>query len=113
MRPGWRGTLTSLLVLVILFAAWLACLAWSRGEKRRALEELAPAERRIAFQGSLESFKRLCVERRDAALETYCQDQAELIEVFPECDAPCREILAKSRPPHAVTWRLQRYGLDP
>jgi len=99
MRSGWRGTLGGLLVLVFLFATWLAYLAWSRGEKRAAVEQLAPAERRIAFQSSLESFKRLCVERRDPALEAYCRDQAEVIEVFPECDAACREILAKSRPP--------------
>lgn len=98
MKSRGRGTLAGLLILLILFAAWLAYFTWSRGEKRRAVEELAPAERRIAFQSSLESFKRLCVERHDAALETYCQDQAELLEVFPECDATCREILARSRP---------------
>ena len=91
-RGDGAGSLFPAIVVLVLLAGF--ALAWLLREHRAEVEVRAlPAQQRQAlYQRTLETLRSTCAEVDGASLGEYCQEQAELITRFPECDAPCRSL---------------------
>jgi hypothetical protein len=74
-----------------LLVAGVALWVWLQGAERRAVLELPPAERQALFERTRATLESVCRGPR-TALAGYCREQAELIPVFPECDAACESL---------------------
>jgi hypothetical protein len=71
-------------------------LLWQRHERRLLLEDLSRADRQAVYASTISGFKKLCVDRRGAGFEKYCEAQRDFLELFPECDTGCVRLLAKA-----------------
>ena len=87
-------TVLVLLVIAILFAIPL----WSYWRDRQAVRELRPEDRRVLYDHTLQSFRLLCVRHGEPRFSRYCEQQAEFLVLFPECDRECLDLIAASRP---------------
>ena len=84
--------LASSLFLATAFIGWWA---WSNGAEGRAIQELETTRRDAIFTDTLRAFRDLCGEGpRSDAFASYCQNQADLLLRFPECDRTCRSLTA-------------------
>ena len=93
-REVARVVLVGLLVLVLAVA-----LLWRTGAERRAIEGMAPAERRAVYEQAFGELQRLCGSGpRDDALERRCREQIRFVLQFPECDATCQAIARRHEP---------------
>lgn len=55
----------------------------------RALTRLPPAERAAVYQRTLDNLRTVCAGERARELRDFCRGQAQLVLLFPECDAAC------------------------
>lgn len=82
-------------LLVVIIGA---IVLWTRhqGEERRAVSHLPTEQRAELYRRELQSFQTLCGQgpRKDA-LEKQCNEKAEFILRFPECDRDC-QLIAQS-----------------
>jgi hypothetical protein len=84
-----RGVLWSgaLILSIGLLALWV----WSRGAERRAIERLPPETRQALYSRELENFRTICGQgRRIDDLESRCEERAQFLVKFSECDADCQ-----------------------
>ena len=84
----WATRALVLLAAVLLVAVW----GWLRNSDSRALASMDPDLRRELFQRSRAEAEVLCT-RPDLAEE--CRTRLESLERFPECDASCRDLVAR------------------
>ncbi len=99
-RQTREGTAVWVAVVVAAVAA-LGLWSWSGSSKRRALESLGADERHSLFLRTEDTVRTVCANP-PRAMSRYCEDQAEFLLEFPECDKPCgalvHERLARVRP---------------
>ena len=81
------------LVIVVLIALWTI----DRHAEERALRNLPEADRRALYQRTLENVRTICASDARFRLEGYCRDQADLLLALPECDSPCKALVASYR----------------
>ncbi len=80
-------------ILVLGLAAVLVALwGWLRNADSRALAGMDPELRRELFQRSRAETEALCARPE---LVDECRARAEFLERFPECDASCRDLVAR------------------
>jgi cytochrome b pre-mRNA-processing protein 3 len=85
-RLVWGG---ALLVGIALLAVW----AWNRGAEQRALERLPAEVRHAMYSREMENFRTICGQgRRTDELESRCEEQAEFLVKFSDCDADCQTL---------------------
>ena len=94
---GWGGAfLAGWMLLLVAVAAhgWV--------QNIRSIRSLSPAERVGTFERSLSKAEAACMtpEAGAGSLHDRCLRQAELLILFPECDARCQR-LAEAILPHA------------
>jgi hypothetical protein len=86
------------LAIALAAAAVIAYAVWRQGAERRALGSLPADERRALYLRTRQDLESVCVSPPEA-LRDHCRRQAELLSQFPECDAACRELVARLFPP--------------
>ncbi len=84
----WASRILILLSALLIVAVW----GWLRNADSRALASMDPDLRRELFQRSRVETEALCT-RPDLADE--CRTRLEFLERFPECDASCRDLVAR------------------
>jgi hypothetical protein len=85
--------MAALYALVVLAALWIW---WPSHDKVTRLPE---PERRALYQRTLGTLTTFCDPSKDhTGIHDYCQQQADLVVQFPECDAACRAVAEKHRP---------------
>ena len=72
-----------------IVAALLGGLYWNASGQNRAISSLPQVERAELYQRTRANVERVCVSARDPGLDEFCQEQAELLRKFPECDGAC------------------------
>ena len=90
----WRAA------LAVMVAAGLG-LFWTRrqGMERRALFTLSPAERQEIYQREVATFRTLCIIKAgEADWEERCQQRADFLLRFPECDSQCQVMMRGALP---------------
>lgn len=90
-----RTLLGILSLLLIGLSLWMAREA---KQKERAVRDLPVAERQALFQRTLTNYRTLCVPTPRAEIKERCQQDAEFLALFLECDASCRELIADLLP---------------
>lgn len=60
------------------------------GAEDRALRRLPPAERAAVYHRTLDNLRSVCAGERSHELRDFCRGQAQLVLLFPECDAACQ-----------------------
>jgi hypothetical protein len=70
--------------------ALLALGTFHLGEEGRALRRLPPAERAALYHRTLATLTSVCAGERRRDLHDLCRGQAQLVLLFPECDAACQ-----------------------
>jgi cytochrome b pre-mRNA-processing protein 3 len=93
-RPKWK---VGFALLVLLALAGLFVL-WQAPAERRSVTELAPAERAAVFQEALQRYRVLCREEGAPAVRAECAQQAQYLQLFPECDGACRQLTERDVP---------------
>lgn len=87
-----RGGGATRWILPTLLAVGVAALwIWTAGETPRALRALPDVQRRPLYERTLQNFQTLC-GRYGPARE--CQQQADFLLDFPECDDACRRAVS-------------------
>jgi hypothetical protein len=77
----------------------LVLLARALTAEQRALEKMEPQARAALFHETWESFQAVCIPQAASGLGGRCQQEAQFLLKFPECNAACREQLdAVNRP---------------
>jgi len=90
--PAWprqRVLLLGGLLAVVL----LLLLAWALTSEQRAIDNMEPQARAALFQETWQGFQTLCQPQVASALVSRCQQQAQFLLKFPECDGACRQQL--------------------
>ena len=80
---------------VVSLAAVSGYLLWQGRERRRIVEDLRGADRHAVYESTITGFKTLCVDRGGEGFQKYCDAQRDFLELFPECDTGCIQLLAK------------------
>jgi hypothetical protein len=88
---------TWLVCAVIL--ALLTWWGWEGGAARRVLRRLPEAERSALYERTAKDLQQVC-NSPPAALQPYCDQQAEFLLSFPECDADCRALAGEQLSRH-------------
>lgn len=91
---GWIG-------LGLALAGLAGYIVWNQGAVDRAIRSLPAEERRAQFLRTAEELRTVCANP-PPALWARCQQQAEFLSRFPECDAACRRLVEGFFPPQAV-----------
>jgi hypothetical protein len=73
-------------------------MAYEGKKKERAIRDLPVAERQALYERSLTNYRTLCTPSTRAELKERCQQDAEFLALFPECDASCRELISALLP---------------
>ena len=82
------------LAIVGLVAAWW----WSSGLERRALLEMPAEQRHLLYEDTLRATRAMCRSAESArALADQCDQSAELLLAFPECDGECAAFVRSVR----------------
>jgi hypothetical protein len=92
-QPQGRARLrrpASLLLVALLIIGVLLVLARALSSEQRALEKMDPQTRAALFQETWQGFQTLCQPQPAAGLASRCQEQAQFLLKFPECNAACR-----------------------
>jgi hypothetical protein len=87
-------------VVGVLTLVVIAVVHWSATEG--SIRHLSAGERAEVYARSIEDLERSCTSGAAAtgALRDHCRQQAEFVELFPECAASC-QALARSILPQA------------
>jgi hypothetical protein len=95
-RSLQRGAYAALALLAVaaVFVFW----SWRNTLEQDAIRRLPEPDRRALYQRTLETLTASC-ERgtRPSGLEAFCQQQAEFILQFPECDTSCQSLARQQR----------------
>jgi len=95
-----HGQSLTTIALALALVAAVVFLVWRSGSEGRALGRIPVPERRALYEQTFGATESLCDRARsDPALQSRCEDMAEFLESFPECDAACRA-LARSVTAH-------------
>jgi hypothetical protein len=86
---GVAALLALLTLLLLLFRG--------EGAQRRALGQLPEAERHALYLRTKANLEQVCPAPPEA-LKGYCQQQADFLGQFPECDASCQALAAAQHP---------------
>ena len=99
--PGVAERKASLVVTIALVMACALCLLlfwWSRAEESRALRSLPDVQRRALYEGTLHTLTTVCdPAKRSEGLERFCDQQADLLVAFQECDPACQDLVGRTR----------------
>lgn len=87
-----RGIALAVLALVLV-AMSLILYRWEK-QKQRAVQDLPAAERQSLYLRTLQNFRTVCAPFPKAELKEHCQQDAEFLELFPECDSSCKSLVA-------------------
>lgn len=90
---AWLRRPASLLLGALLIIAVLGVLARALSSEQRALEKMDTQTRAALFQETWQGFKTLCQPQPAPGLSSRCQEQAQFLLKFPDCDAACRDQL--------------------
>jgi cytochrome b pre-mRNA-processing protein 3 len=83
------------MALLATFAVWI----WSTGSESRAIQHLAPVERRSLYTRTLRTLESPCrAGKRPDGLTEFCAGQARFVLEFPECDPACATLARKYLP---------------
>lgn len=93
--PKVRTLLALLSVLLIGLSLWMA---HAGKQKERALRDMPVAERQALFHRTIESYRAVCVPAPRIELKERCQQDAEFLILFPECDVSCRDLISELLP---------------
>lgn len=89
-----RRALVLGVVLLVLALVW----GYVQGGENRALNAMSPVQRAALFQETRDSIRLMCLTdagvRSGGKLERRCQQQADFLTRFPECDEACRREIA-------------------
>ena len=96
-RPGSRGRAVALGVLALVLIALSLLLQHWEKQKERAVKDLPAAERQSLYLRTLQNFQTVCTPFPKAELKEHCQQDAEFLMLFPECDAACKSRVADLR----------------
>lgn len=89
--PTFQTLLAVVALLLIGLSLWLA----HEGKKKeRAIRDLPVADRRALYERTLTNYRTLCAPTMRAEMKERCQQDAEFLALFPECDASCRELIS-------------------
>ena len=100
-RPKGTRSLEWVVALVVVLAMAVVAAAAMRAPsaERRALLRMAPDERRVLYERSMENLRALCGQGpRTDALERQCAAQTRFVVEFPECEDECRAIARLHQP---------------
>lgn len=89
-----RRVLGWLLATIVALGAWF----WWTGAERRAVLRLPAAERLALYERELGTFKSLCLDDPEPALDEQCRARATVLSWLPECDADCMRLISKVIP---------------
>jgi hypothetical protein len=87
-----RRHIITLILLSICLVGVALFLRWWRAGQRSALLELPAAERVALYQRTIENLRSVCAPSRPSGLDSFCDEQAELVLDFDDCDAECRKL---------------------
>ncbi len=96
LRTPWKSSLLQLMPILLGIVMLLAVVLWNEGAEKRALTELAPAERQSLFETTLESFRALC-SKPAGAFTSECRERANFLMKFPECGPDCQALARTQR----------------
>lgn len=96
-RESWSRRIRRWVLYIVVAVAAIAGWSWYQGRQRRAVQHLPVDERQALYQRTLENMK-LCQTQWERGLKGICEEQAELLQAFPECDEECRRL---AQPPPA------------
>ncbi len=85
MHPIWRWLAGGLVVVALAAFAIL-----QQSGREHEVRNMPASERGALYQRTLETLKTTCANTTGSTLKEYCRNQAEFIELFPECDDACR-----------------------
>ncbi len=81
-------------VLLVLGVVWV----YLQGGENRALNAMSPVQRAALFQETRDSIRLMCMTdagvKPGGRLEKRCEQQADFLTRFPECDAACQQEIA-------------------
>ncbi len=97
-HPAARRRLAALVLSLLVLAGLSALFGGRASDELGALPE---PQRRALYLQTLETLRATCQSASGPTLTEYCRDQGRLLASFPECDAACRELVARQRPPPA------------
>jgi hypothetical protein len=83
-------------VAVVVLAA--LAIYW-QGEPEREVRSMPAAERRALYQRTLETLQNTCARAQGPTVREHCREQATFIELFPECNNPCRDLVVQLTSP--------------
>jgi hypothetical protein len=86
--------LSRIVLAVAVLGVIVFMIVWSAGAERRALRNLAPAERQGLYLRTLQNLEQVCAAS-GPSMRDFCEDQARLLEAFPQCDDSCYRIAEK------------------
>ena len=86
----WSARIAIVLAVIATLAVW----GWLRNADSRALASMDPDLRGELFRRSRADAEAICARPE---LEDECRARLEFLERFPECDASCRELVARHR----------------
>ena len=89
--------------LILLLLAWWG---WEQGAPGRALRSLPEGERSALYERTAKNLRQVCNDP-PVALQFYCNQQAEFLLNFPECDADCRALAGEQLSRHEARFDRQ------
>jgi hypothetical protein len=84
----WSARIGLAVAAILLLAIW----GWLRNADSRALASMDPDLRGELFRRSRADAEAICARPE---LENECLSRLEFLARFPECDASCRELVAR------------------
>ncbi len=79
-----------ILFIISLIILWL----WNSSSEYRAIEQLQPQERKALYFRTLENVKEMCTSEKNLTqFEEYCQNQANFLLEFSECEDMCQHLV--------------------
>jgi hypothetical protein len=96
-----RGWVTWGLAIAGIAGVLFFCV-WNEGAERRAIRDMPELQRRDLFARTLQNLKSICAPA-ESAMRDFCQEQARLAQLFPQCDHACQVLadqqLSRVQPP--------------
>ena len=92
--PGSRSRAVALGVLALVLIALSLLLQHWEKKKQRAVQDLPAAQRQSLYLRTLQNFQTVCTPFPKAELKEHCQQDAEFLMLFPECDGACKSLVA-------------------
>lgn len=86
------------LVGLLMLLAIMAAILFVQTGKDREVRDMSQPERAALYHRALETLRASCAHGRGPVLADYCEEQANFVRHFPECDQECRTLCARAVP---------------